>query len=89
MASKGMTDEAIIDYLVARYGDFVQYRPPLNTSTAMLWIGPFALLLAGGFGLFIMLHRRQEMTIDAPLSLDEVQALYRAAQCLFDLNFQS
>lgn len=79
MASKGMTDQAIIDYLVARYGDFVRYRPPLNTATAMLWIGHFALLLAGGFGLFIMLRRRQEMTIDAPLSLDEVQALYRAA----------
>jgi cytochrome c-type biogenesis protein CcmH len=73
MASKGMTDQAIIDYLVARYGDFVRYRPPLNTTTAMLWIGPFALLLAGGFGLFIMLRRRQEMTIDAPLSVDEAR----------------
>lgn len=73
MASKGMTDQAIIDYLVARYGDFVRYRPPLNITTAMLWLGPFALLLAGGFGLFIMLRRRQEMTIDEPLSSEEAR----------------
>ena len=73
MASKGMTDKAIIDYLVARYGDFVRYRPPLNAATSMLWIGPFALLLAGGFGLFVMLRRRQKMTADAPLSADEAR----------------
>jgi cytochrome c-type biogenesis protein CcmH len=73
MAAKGMTDQAIIDYLVARYGDFVRYRPPLNPVTAMLWLGPFTLLLAGGIGLFVMLRRRQNMTIDAPLSVDEAR----------------
>jgi len=73
MATKGMTDQAIIDYLVARYGDFVRYRPPLNTVTAMLWLGPFTLLLAGGVGLFVMLRRRQKMTLDAPLNEDEVR----------------
>jgi len=73
MAAKGMSDQAIIDYLVARYGDFVRYRPPLKPITALLWIGPFALLLGGGVGLFIMLRRRQKMTVDAPLSEDEAR----------------
>lgn len=73
MAAKGMSDQAIIDYLVARYGDFVRYRPPLKSTTALLWFAPFALLLAGGAGLFIFLRRREEMVADAPLSTDEVR----------------
>jgi cytochrome c-type biogenesis protein CcmH len=73
MAAKGMTDQAIIDYLVARYGDFVRYRPPLKASTVLLWLGPFALLLAGGFGLLIQLRGRQKMVADAPLSEEETR----------------
>jgi cytochrome c-type biogenesis protein CcmH len=73
MAAKGMTDKEIIDYLVARYGDFVRYRPPLKASTVLLWLGPFALLLAGGFGLFIQIRRRQAMVLDAPLTEEEVR----------------
>ena len=73
MATKGMTDQAIIDYLVSRYGDFVRYKPPFNPATSLLWLGPFGLLLAGGIGLFVMLRRRQKMTADAPLSADEAR----------------
>lgn len=73
MAAKGMTDKEIIDYLVARYGDFVRYRPPLKASTVLLWLGPFALLLAGGFGLFIQIRRRQAMVVDAPLTEEETR----------------
>ena len=73
MATKGMTDQAIIDYLVSRYGDFVRYKPPFNPATSLLWLGPFGLLLAGGVGLFVMLRRRQKMTTDAPLSADEAR----------------
>lgn len=71
MAAKGMTDKEIIDYLVERYGDFVRYRPPLKASTVLLWLGPFALLLAGGFGLYIQLRRRQTMVIDTTLTEEE------------------
>jgi len=71
MAAKGMSDQAIIDYLVVRYGDFVRYRPPLKPSTLMLWFGPFALLLAGVVGLIVMLRRRAKQAADAPLSVDE------------------
>ena len=41
MAAKGMTDQAIIDYLVARYGDFVRYKPPLNKTTLEAGIFPY------------------------------------------------
>lgn len=73
MANKGMTDQAIIDYLVARYGDFVRYRPPLNTTTYLLWLGPFMLLLGGVIGLFLMLRRRQKVKVDTTLSEEEVR----------------
>jgi cytochrome c-type biogenesis protein CcmH len=73
MAAKGMTDQAIIDYLVARYGDFVRYRPPLKSTTVLLWLGPFALLLAGGFGLFVTLRRREKVAIEPPLNADEAR----------------
>lgn len=43
MISSGATDQAIVDYLVERYGDFVLYRPPLKSTTVLLWLGPFAL----------------------------------------------
>ena len=54
---EGKTDQEVIDYLVARYGDFVRYRPPVNNSTALLWFGPFLLLVIGGFILYRVLKK--------------------------------
>ena len=71
MAAKGMSDQAIIDYLVSRYGDFVRYKPPLNKTTSLLWLGPFALLFLGGIGLIVMLRRRQAMQAELPLTAAE------------------
>src|SRR5690606_33831855 len=45
----GRSESEVIDYLVARYGDFVLYQPPLKPTTVLLWVGP-ALLLFGGAG---------------------------------------
>lgn len=73
MANKGMSDQAIIDFLVARYGDFVRYRPPLNATTYLLWLGPFVLLLGGVAGLLLMLRRRQKLQVDTTLSEEEVR----------------
>jgi cytochrome c-type biogenesis protein CcmH len=55
---EGKSDQEVIDYLVARYGDFVRYRPPVNNSTALLWFGPFFLLLIGGFVLYRTLKKQ-------------------------------
>ena len=53
----GKSDQEVIDYLVARYGDFVRYRPPVNNETALLWFGPFILLIIGGFVLYRVLKK--------------------------------
>ena len=50
MILAGQSDAQIIDFMVARYGDFVLYRPPFKSSTILLWISP-ALLLALGLGI--------------------------------------
>ena len=55
---QGMSDREIVDYMVARYGDFVLYRPPVKGSTLMLWFGPFLLLVAGLAALVYRLRLR-------------------------------
>jgi cytochrome c-type biogenesis protein CcmH len=55
----GASERDIIDFMVARYGDFVLYRPPFKASTLLLWVGPFLLLLAGGALLAKRISRRQ------------------------------
>ena len=45
----GKTDAQVKDYLVARYGEFVLYRPQVESTTWLLWFGPALLLLVGGF----------------------------------------
>jgi len=45
--ASGRSDREIVDFMVARYGDFVLYRPPLRLSTVLLWLGPLLLVAAG------------------------------------------
>jgi cytochrome c-type biogenesis protein CcmH len=61
MIQRGDSDKQIIDYMTARYGDFVLYRPPLKVTTAALWFGPAALLVAGVVILGLTLRRRSRM----------------------------
>jgi cytochrome c-type biogenesis protein CcmH len=56
---QGAGERAVVDYMVARYGDFVLYRPPLKASTVLLWAGPLLLAIAGLAALFINLRRRR------------------------------
>ena len=60
----GKTNEQITDYMTARYGDFVLYRPPFKAATALLWIGPAAMVLIGLGALFLVLRRRGRMAAD-------------------------
>jgi hypothetical protein len=53
----GKSDPEIKDYLVARYGDFVLYRPPVKPTTWLLWFGPFVLLVGALVGLIAYLRR--------------------------------
>ena len=55
---EGKSDEEVTAYLVERYGNFVRYRPPVNNETALLWFGPFIILLIGAISLFFVLKKR-------------------------------
>ncbi len=54
----GKSENEVIDFLVARYGDFVLYSPPFKATTFLLWVGPGLLLLAGAGWLLLRLRIR-------------------------------
>jgi cytochrome c-type biogenesis protein CcmH len=64
MVKRGETQAQIVDYMTARYGDFVLYRPPVKGTTALLWFGPAALLVVGLGSLVFILRRRARMAPD-------------------------
>lgn len=67
----GKSDAEILDFMVARYGDFVRYRPPVKGTTLLLWFGPAILLIVGLFGLIRHLRRRDDKISDMPLNSEE------------------
>jgi cytochrome c-type biogenesis protein CcmH len=68
----GDSDRQVIDFLVARYGEFVLLRPRLNAHTLLLWVAPFAAIIAGAIGLIMFLRRRRaEEPAAAMLSAEE------------------
>ncbi|MFB4370574.1 MULTISPECIES: cytochrome c-type biogenesis protein [unclassified Pseudomonas] len=73
----GESNAQIIDYLVARYGDFVLYKPPVSGRTLLLWYGPAGLLVGGFIVLAVIVRRRRKS--DGPvatgLSSEEQQRL--------------
>ncbi len=78
--SKGKSDQEIIDYLVARYGDFVLYKPPVKSYTMLLWFGPFALLLIAVGVLVFQLRKRRQLLVQESELTPEAQQ--RAASLL-------
>jgi cytochrome c-type biogenesis protein CcmH len=60
----GKTDEEVTAYLVARYGDFVRYKPPVQANTALLWFGPFVILLIGVVVLFRVLKKQASYRVE-------------------------
>lgn len=67
----GRSDQEILDFMVARYGDFVLYRPPIKATTLLLWGGPFLLLIGAGWGLVLLLRRRHAEATASALSPNE------------------
>ena len=72
---EGRTQVQIIDFMVQRYGEFVRYRPPFNPTTALLWAGPFVLLVLAAFVLATNIRRRRPGALPAPLNADEAKRL--------------
>lgn len=62
----GDSDPQVIDYLVSRYGEFVLLKPRFSWRTALLWIAPAAILLAGTFGVYFALRRRRGLAAAGP-----------------------
>lgn len=81
MITQQKTDREIIEFMVARYGDFVLYRPPLKSTTVLLWMGPFVLLAAGTAALILTLKRRNRVRTDMILSEEDRS---RVAQILVE-----
>ena len=60
MLKAGRSDKDILAFMQERYGDFVLYRPPFNGMTALLWLGPFMLLVIAVTSLIVMIRRREQ-----------------------------
>jgi len=67
------SNQEITDFLVARYGDFVLYRPPIRPTTMLLWFGPFIFLLIGTGALIIYLRKRRKLLEKTPLSEEQLK----------------
>lgn len=75
----GDSDQEVLDYLVARYGDYILLEPPMKIKTALLWFGPFLALLLGA-GVLAYVARRAGRDSDraaTPLSAEERTRLAR------------
>jgi len=72
MLTKGSSDEEIIDFMVARYGDFVLYKPPFKPVTFLLWFGPFVLLFFAVLVVVFMIKNNQKTEV---VALDEDEKL--------------
>ncbi len=77
MLGEGQSNQQIIDFMVARYGDFVRYKPALNSSTWLLWFGPAGLLIGGllVIGVIVVRRRGQGRNKSDALSDEERQRL--------------
>ena len=73
----GDGDQAVRDFLVARYGDYVLLRPPLKPTTWLLWFAPPLILLLGALGLVVRSRGRRAVVAPPPLDPAERQALDR------------
>ena len=78
--TQGQSSQQILDFMVARYGDFVLYRPPLKASTELLWVGPFALLLLAACVLALNIRRQRGAATGSSMT----EAEQRRAQQLLD-----
>ncbi|WP_045047427.1 cytochrome c-type biogenesis protein [Rouxiella chamberiensis] len=58
LLNQGQSSKQIIDYMVARYGNFVTYEPPVTPSTLILWVGPALFVLVGALVIILRARRR-------------------------------
>ncbi|RZT06285.1 cytochrome c-type biogenesis protein CcmH [Duganella sp. CF402] len=71
--AQGKSEQEVLDFMVQRYGDFVLYRPPVKSTTWLLWFGPFLLLLAGALLLVSRLRAARSRDAGPQPSEEELQ----------------
>ena len=64
MLRAGKSDQEVLAFMTDRYGDFVLYRPPVRSTTMLLWFGPLLLMAGGLFALWRVLRRRSRLAPD-------------------------
>ena len=74
MLQQGKSEAEIVDFMVARYGDFVMYRPPMKPVTWLLWFGP-AFALVAGFFFVVRIVNKQKRAAASAISSEEVERL--------------
>lgn len=74
LAKAGNNEQEIVDYMVQRYGDFVLYKPPLQTNTVVLWVGPFIIFMIGIVVLIRFIRRRPNAETSALSDADKARA---------------
>ena len=79
---EGSSDKEIADYLVARYGDYVLYRPRWQSSTYVLWLGPIILLLLAAAVVFTVVRRRRDDAVEN--EVDKIGVLNAVEQASLD-----
>lgn len=74
LMKQGQSRQQIIDYMVARYGNFVTYEPPVTPSTLILWVGPALFVVLGGL-MIILRSRQRNSRSESELDESEQQRL--------------
>lgn len=73
LLKKGKSDKQIFDYFVARYGNFILYRPPVMSSTWVLWFGPPIVLVLGLVVMLVYLRSRARRMTSNTLSQEDAE----------------
>ncbi|MBF2759887.1 MAG: cytochrome c-type biogenesis protein CcmH [Ectothiorhodospiraceae bacterium AqS1] len=82
MVEQGRSDEDIADFMTARFGEFVLYRPRLRSDTIALWFGPFVFVAAGLVLLLLRLRKKKEARASTTASASQSAARKRARRLL-------
>ena len=77
MILDGQSDPEIYSYMVERYGDFVVYKPPVNTKTYLLWFAPLFILILSLIFLFRSTRRNKEKTVNVSSNLERAKKLLK------------